>query len=148
MFGTSSQHHKNSGKFKEKKVFQQLFLSDYLFYSLVPVKEPQQLLSYLVEFVTRLNEFSKSRLFIEGWVHVGRRVGGGGVRVVCLRGGGPHPPCLPLSRRTGLRVQWSPAFVTEECVGQKAAKRNKQEQTEDSDLLRLTLWNVITLKLQ
>lgn len=40
---------------------------------------------------------------------MGRRGGGGGVRVVCLRGGGPQPPAVSLSGGTGLRVQWSPA---------------------------------------
>ena len=37
----------------------------------------------------------------------GRR--SGAVRAVCLRGGGPHPPAISLSRRTEVRVQRSPA---------------------------------------
>lgn len=32
---------------------------------------------------------------------------GGGVRSVCLRGGGPQPPVISISRRTGATVQWS-----------------------------------------
>lgn len=32
---------------------------------------------------------------------------GGGVRSVCLRGGGPQPPVISISRRTGVTVQWS-----------------------------------------
>ena len=70
-------------------------------------------LSYLVEFLTRLNNFSKTGLFIvpgRGMSPCGEEGrGGGGVRVVCLRGGGPHPPAVSLSGGTGLRVQWSPA---------------------------------------
>lgn len=76
--------------------------------------EPQQIcLSYLVEFRDETEQLQREQTFYSARVRDESMWGGGaGVEVwgsVCLRGGGPHPPAISLSRGTGLRVQRSPA---------------------------------------